>query len=139
MRAHDAAGNTSQWSALRCVTTPRDDRALVAKTAGWKRTTAAGYLANTYPSTSTINTSLATTSALNVRRIGIIATRCPTCGSVAVYVGATKVGTISLRAATTTSRASIVLPTLPAARSGIVKFIVTTKGKLVRIDGALIA
>ena len=139
VRAHDAAGNTSQWSALRCVTTPRDDRALVAKTAGWKRTTAAGYLANTYTSTSTINTSLATTSALNVRRIGLIATRCPSCGSVAVYIGATKVGTISLRAATTTSRASIVLPTLPAARSGIVKFIVTTKGKLVRIDGALIA
>ena len=139
VRAHDAAGNTSQWSAPRCVTTPRDDRALVAKTAGWKRTTATGYLANTYTSTSTINTSLATTSALNVRRIGLIATRCPTCGTVAVYVGGTKVGTISLRSATTTSRASIVLPTLPAARLGIVKFIVTTKGKLVRIDGALIA
>jgi len=71
--------------------------------------------------------------------IGLIATRCPTCGTVAVYVGGTRVGTISLRSATTTSRASIVLPTLPAARLGIVKFIVTTKGKLVRIDGALIA
>ena len=139
MRAHDAAGNTSQWSAPRCVTTPRDDRVLVAKTAGWKRTIAADYLANTYTSTSTINTILATSTSLKVSRVGIIATRCPTCGSVAVYVGATKVGTISLRAATTTSRASIVLPTLPAARSGIVKITVTTKGKLVRIDGALIA
>jgi len=137
-RALDTAGNTGGWSTPRCTTTPRDDRALAAKTAGWKRSTATGFLANTYTSTSTIKASLATSTSLKVNRVGMIATRCPTCGAVAVYVGATKVGTISLRAASTVSRAFIFLPTF-ATRSGVVKFVVITGGKLVRIDGVLLS
>jgi hypothetical protein len=138
-RAHDAAGNSGQWANPRCITTPRDDRALAAKTAGWKRSTATGFLANTYTSTSAIKASLATSTSLKVNRVGIIATRCPTCGALAIYVGATRVGDISLRSTTTMSRAFILLPAFAAARTGVVKFIVTTKAKLVRIDGALLS
>ncbi len=138
-RATDAVGNTGEWSPPTCTTTPRDDLALAAKTTGWKRSKAPGFLANTYTSTSTLKASLATSTSLRVSRVGIIATRCPTCGTVAIYVGGTKVGTISLQATTNTSRAFIVLPTFATTRTGIVKFIVTTKGKLVRIDGALLS
>ena len=71
-------------------------------------------------------------------RVGIVATTCPTCGSVNVFVGSTAVGTINLVSATTSYQTLIMLPKLPAAVSGTLGVIVrSTTGKVVQLDGVL--
>lgn len=133
-RAVDLAENIGAYAAARCTTVPVDDFALAAST-GWVRTkSASGYLARTFTTTKTLGASLRTTRSLYVRQVGVVATRCATCGSVAVYVGATKVGTISLYSRTTVARALLVLPRFSVRRAGVVKLVATT-ARTVRIDG----
>ncbi|WP_405069692.1 hypothetical protein OG558_08350 [Kribbella sp. NBC_01510] len=63
-----------------------------------------------------------------------VATKCPTCGSVRVYVNNVAVGTVSLYNAKLQYRAVIALPAF-GYRSGTVVVKVTSSGKLVQIDG----
>jgi len=73
---------------------------------------------------------------VGTRQIGVVATTCPTCGAVAVYVGASKVGTINLaRPRGTISRALVMLPRFTSKKSGVIRLVTTTKGRLVKIDG----
>ena len=137
VRARDAAGNVGAWSTPRCVTTPTDDRAM-ATSGNWQRAVSAGYLGGTYTSTTQANASLATHTSVNVHRVGLIATHCPTCGSVSVYVGATRVGTVVLKGSTI-GRGFFELPTFSTLKSGVVRFVVVSHAKLVRIDGVLIS
>ena len=67
-------------------------------------------------------------------RLALLATTCPTCGKVGVYVNATLIGTVDLHAATAHNRQLIALPPF-ALRTGTVTLKVLTAGKLVRIDG----
>jgi hypothetical protein len=138
-RARDLAGNVGAWSPAVCSTTPRDDRSLALRTPGWSRVNQPGYLASTYTATTRFGATLATPSSLTTRRIGLVAMRCPTCGSVAVYVGSSRVGTISLASRTTVARSQIALPAFTSVKSGVVRFVVTTRGRTVRIDSALFA
>jgi hypothetical protein len=52
---------------------------------------------------------------------------------------ATKVGTLSLYARTTMTRALRLLPRFTSSRRGVVKLVVTTTRKLVRLDGLVIS
>ena len=67
----------------------------------------------------------------------MIATTCATCGSVDVYVGRSKVGTLSLVSRTTHARATVLLTRFKRHASGAVRLVVHAKGKLVRIDEVL--
>jgi hypothetical protein len=71
-----------------------------------------------------------------LNRVGVLATVCPGCGSVVVKVGATKIGTIKLDAAT---RADQVVRLLPAFgdTTGVVTLKSTTTGKEISIDGLI--
>jgi hypothetical protein len=64
----------------------------------------------------------------------VVATRCSTCGSVAVLWNGTRLRTLSLKG---TSRHKVVLPvvTWSATRSGTVTLRVTTSGKPVTVEG----
>ena len=136
-RARDAAGNVGAWSSPRCITTPTDERTLVASQ-GWQRGSTASYVAKTYSTTSALNSTLATKTSVSVRRVGLAAVKCPTCGTVGVYIGTTRVAVISLRQSATT-RTFITLPAFATAKSGVVRFKVLTSGRLVRIDAALLS
>jgi hypothetical protein len=133
VRGRDKAGNVSAWSGPRCTSVPYDDRALTAST-GWTRATGAGWMSRTYTSTTRKGASQALSLTVRTRQVGVVAYTCTTCGTLAVYVGATKVGSLSLVSATATKRL-LVLPRFTAARTGVVKVVVTSTGKLVRLDG----
>ena len=136
-RATDAAGNVGLWSSPRCITTPTDDRSLLAST-GWQRGSTAGYVAKTYSATSALNATLSTRTSVSVRRVGLVAVKCPTCGTVGVYIGMTRIAVLSLRQSST-ARSFITLPAFTVAKTGVVRFKVLTRGRLVRIDAALLS
>lgn len=135
VQARDNAGNLGSWSPSACISTPVDDRSLAGRT-GWVRTTGAGWLGSTLTSSTRRGATLSTTRSITTHQVGVIAYRCPRCGSVAVYVGATKVGTLAL-ARSTSGRALLLLPRSSRARSGAVRLVVTTSGRPVRIDALM--
>jgi uncharacterized protein YjbI with pentapeptide repeats len=137
-RVLDAAGNDTGWGAPRCVDTAIDDRNLAVKySAHWTPSAAAGWLGSTRSATTTLNSTVTLAGTAKYRQVGLVATTCATCGTVAVYIGATKVGTINLHSATTVARAPVTLPRFAASKTGVLKFVVTSTGKPVIIDGLL--
>ncbi|MGE3812495.1 MAG: hypothetical protein AB7I24_13220 [Candidatus Nanopelagicales bacterium] len=122
---------TSSWSTPRCTVVPVDDRALVA-TGPWARTAQKGWLAGTGSVTTTKGATLTSRSGL-IRRAGVVATTCPTCGRIAISVGGTRIGTLSLYSATTQRRLlTVPISTVP---TGKVSIVVLSSGKKVAIDG----
>jgi hypothetical protein len=137
VRATDRAGNNSDWSPSGCIAVPLDDASLKATTSGWTRGTGAAYWNGTTTSTKTMNATLSRPNA-QLARVGIVATRCSTCGIVGIYVGGTLMGQINLHAATTEHRKVLLLPKF-SYRTGTVTLKVLTRGKLVSIDGLMIS
>ncbi len=132
VRAHNLANQTGPWSPARCVTRPTDDRALTAS-AGWTRSLDSRFYASTLTSSTKAGASL-TLSGAQVSRLTLLATRCPTCGTVGVYVGTARVGKIDL-AATTTQRQVLFTMPLFSYRTGTVTVKVLSSGRTVQIDG----
>ena len=135
VRVRDLSG---LWSGHRtsCVGRPVDDASLNASS-GWRRLTMSGLFRGTGTTTSRKGAVLRTSSDVAVQRVGLLATTCPTCGAVKVYVGSKYVGTASLKAAKTRNQRMVMLPPLLEKRTGRVK-LVTTSGRAVRIDGLLL-
>jgi uncharacterized protein YjbI with pentapeptide repeats len=136
VRAQDLAGNWSAWSAQRCSTWMADDIDLFWSSL-WHRHDRSGWFNDTYARTSSYGAWMRSDGARTVGRLGVAGLGCPTCGSVTLYVGSTRVRTISL-ARPTTGRVVVILPAFRAVR-GVVRLVVTTRGKPVVIDGVLIA
>jgi len=136
VRSVDHAGNTSAWTASRCTARPVDDRAGVIST-GWVRGTSSAYYLGTYTQTTGLSRTLTFKSA-RLDRVGIVATKCPTCGVVWVYVGTSVVGKISLYSTTTVHKALVVLPRF-SLRTATVVVKVMSSGKLVQLDGLAVS
>lgn len=135
-RGHDPAGNWSAWSAPRCAIRPVDDRSL-AVSAGWTRASAGPYWNGTYTTTTQLNAKL-TRTGVRFNQLGILATKCPSCGKVRVSVGATTIGTVNLANPTIAHRQVIALPRTPGM-VGTVTITVITSGKTVSIDGLVVS
>lgn len=132
-RARDAAGNTSAWSPDRCVTFALDDSAL-RPSGGFARVAGRSYFGGhaLRASAKGARVLLATSS---VRDLRLVATTCPTCGSVLVKIGRTTLATVSLRSARTVNRAVVTLLALVTPRVGAITVGVTSSGKPVVVDG----
>lgn len=130
VRSRDGAGNTSAWTPSRCTAAPLDDRRFVAS-AGWTRSTTAGWFGGTSTTTTTLGATLRR-SGLQTRRLHLLALRCPGCGRVGVYLGVDLLATVDLRA-DSTRLATIALPVF-SLRATAVTVKVLTSGKTVRID-----
>lgn len=135
VRATDRGHNIGGWSQASCTVAPVDDRGL-AVSSGWLNGGSTGWYASTYRTSSTAGASL-TSGTVASYQVGVIATTCATCGSVDVYLGATKVGTISLVSKSTQTRASLLLRRFSHRLSGRVRLVVHARGHLVRIDALL--
>lgn len=131
VRAVDVTSNIGNWSAARCTAVPLDDRALTATT-GWTRVTGSPYWNGTSTNTSTQNKALTRTGA-QLDQVGILATRCSTCGVVGVYVGTHLIGKINTAGALLYQKLYL-LPVF-SYRTGTVKVKVLSSGKPVKIDG----
>lgn len=131
VRAFDKAGHASGWTAGRCTAIPLDDRDL-ADSSGWRPVSPAGWFAGTGLVATAQGASLSVTGAM-VKRVAVVAKKCPTCGVVGVYVAGSLVARVDLRASTT-SRATITLPAFSTVRTGTVKLRVLSSGKPVQVD-----
>lgn len=130
-RARDAAGNISGWSADRCTAAPLGDRSLSAG-GTWRRSTGSYYL-GTYSYSRTARSTLRRTVA--ARRLALVATRCPGCGTVDVYLGSTLLRRLSLGASTTRRTQILAVANFASVRSGTVTIKVYSSGKPVTIEG----
>ncbi len=136
VRARNRAGQVSGWTSQRCVARPLDDRTL-ARSAGWKaKKGKAAYFGGTYLTTTRKGATISRTGA-RIKRVGIVASTCRSCGKVAVLLDGKRVGTIRLSGP---KRASQVLM-LPAVRrqKATVTLKVRSSGQRVRIDGLILS
>ncbi|WP_460790092.1 fibronectin type III domain-containing protein [Nocardioides maradonensis] len=129
--ATDAASNTAT-SPTRCTAVPFDDRSLSASR-GWRRITGGGYFLGTATSTTTRGATLSH-GAVAVDRVGVVATTCPSCGTLGVYVAGRLVGRVSLASSGTHNRVVKLLPRF-ASRSAAVSVRVLSSGRPVVVDG----
>ncbi len=134
VRASDTLGYTARtWSAERCTAVPLDDRSL-ARRGSWSTGTGAAYYRSTWTRSYAPGVTLVRT-AVQAKRIAIVATTCPTCGSVQVYLGTRLLRTISLTSSATVNRRVIGVATFSSVRAGTLTLKVTTSRRMVRIDG----
>lgn len=134
-RARDLAGNVGAWSAERCTAVAFDDRAMSA-TSGWTRGTSASYAYGTWSRAARSAVSLSRGSVQG-RRIVLVVTTCPTCGSVDVYHAGIRLGRVSLYSAKAAYRQLRWLPLQSVTRTGTV-VVRTTSSKGVYVDGVAV-
>jgi hypothetical protein len=131
-RARDKAGNVSGWARALCTSKPLDDKVLSASS-GWARHSDARYYRSTFTSTKTHGARL-TRKYVSADQLMVVATKCPTCGSISLKIGSATVKSWSL-SASTTQRQVLLAPTAFSLRKGTVTITVTSSGKRVEIDG----
>jgi hypothetical protein len=132
VRARDAAGNVSNWSAERCTSVALDDRLLSASSQWVRRSTSsAAFGTDTYARST--GASL-TRSSVRARRVAVVVTTCATCGAVDVYHAGVRLGRVSLYSSTTRVRQVLWLPLQSTSRLGTVT-VRTTSAKTVVVDG----
>lgn len=132
-RVVDQGGFVGPWSADRCTTTPLDDRSLW-RTGTWSIGTGSAFYRSTWSRSYAYGAKLVRPQVL-ARRIVLVATTCPTCGSVRVYWGSTLLRTISLYSSTTINRRVLTVVTFTSLRAGTVTVKLSTSGRKVLIDG----
>jgi hypothetical protein len=133
VRAHDVLGFVSSWSAERCTTMPLDDRSL-AHAGSWTTGIGSAFYRGTWLRSYAYGATAYRTS-VQAKRIAIVATTCPACGSVRVYLGSTLLKSISLVSSTTVYRRVIVVAVFSAVRSGTVTVKLSSSGRRVFLDG----
>jgi hypothetical protein len=138
VRAYDRLGNVSAWSRQACTARALDDRGLTTG-AHWRRTTADRFYLGTATVT-TVRGAKATRAGAQVQRVGLVVTRCPTCGSVRVSIAGAVVGQVDLRSDVQHRQRLVMLPPIARLRSGKVVIEVTSPtGRLVQIDGMVLS
>jgi hypothetical protein len=136
VRGRNAAGMRTGWSRPRCTARSLDDRRLDAD-ARWKERRGARYDAGTYVQTDQKGARLSIAGA-RVRRVGVVATACPGCGTVVVRVDGIRVGKVDLDAPATRRRQVFMVGPFPRER-GAVTVTVKTRNSPVKIDGLVLS
>jgi hypothetical protein len=132
--ARDRAGNRAPgWSRRRCFALPLDDPALDRHGRWIRRTNRFGYFLDGYSETT--QRGAWASRRVVARRIALVATMCPRCGSVAVRWRGRVVKRVRLRAASTRRRTLIPVTSFSGRRRGTVRVDVISAGRPVRVDG----
>jgi hypothetical protein len=135
--ARDTLGGVSAWTAETCTAAPLDDRTLT-RTGSWSLKTGSAYYRSTYLSSTTSGAKL-TRTGVKARRLALVATTCPTCGSVQVYWGTKLLKAVSLKSATTVNKKLITITTFSSLSAGTLSLKVYGSGKKVMIDGVVLS
>jgi hypothetical protein len=135
-RARDRAGNVTPWSPAKCTVKLFDDAENSQWSPGWVQKTGnatlwqyGGFLHTDKP-----GAVMSSYGPVAGRRVALEVKTCPTCGSVAVYIGSTKVGTISTQSAKDAWHVVRELPAYPRLLRGALR-VVSTSSKPVYLDG----
>lgn len=135
VRARDKAGNLGGWSTERCATSALDDRALSVST-GVVRGASTAYTYGTY-SRATTTARTFTRTGIQARRLAVVVTTCPTCGSIDVTHAGVYLGRISLTSTTTRVKQLRWLLLQSTTRTGTVS-LRTLNTRPVVIDGLVV-
>lgn len=136
-RSRDAAGLASSWGAERCIAAPLSRSAFV-KGGAWASLSGSAYYAGSAYKSASYGATLSRGS-IKAKKIGFVATKCPTCGKVNVYWNGAWVATVNLAASTTVTKQLITVKTFAGVASGTLKLKVVTSGKPVIIHGASVS
>ena len=131
--AVDRANNRSAATPEQCVMVPMDDRSL-ARSSAFTPVANRVYYAGTAMKATAKGQTLTRTGMTAIRQLTVIASACPTCGVLDVYVGGARVGSINTVSRTTVNRKVFTLPAF-SVRSGTVTLKVASSGKQVVVDG----
>ena len=132
-RATDQRGLTGPWSSERCTAAPLDNRSLL-HSGGWASGTGSAYYRGTWTRAYAYGAK-AVRASVRAKRIVLVATSCPTCGTVRVYLGSTLLRSISLYSATTINRRVFSVATFSSIRSGTVTVKLSSSRHRVIVDG----
>ncbi|HSE08911.1 MAG TPA: hypothetical protein VLB29_09600 [Nocardioidaceae bacterium] len=130
--ATDTAGNAGRRSRKRCTAVPFDDRNL-RRDGNWRKVHSSGSYRDTVLRSSRRGSTLS--KKVSTRRLALLATRCPGCGEVAVYIGSRLLERISLDAPTVARQVRIPVARFPRPQRGRVRIVVKSSGRPVSIDG----
>ena len=136
VRAYNLAGQKSAWTSQRCTARALDDRSL-ARSSGWKAKKGKdAFFGGSYLTTTRKGATLVRTGA-RVKRVGVVASTCRSCGKVAVLLDGKRIGTVRL---TGPKRASQVIMLSAVRRQrATVTLKVRSSGQRVRIDGLVLS
>jgi subtilisin-like proprotein convertase family protein len=128
----------SPESAYKCTAVPVNNTSLI-HSAGWTQKTGLGYYKNTYSQAKTQGSSL-TLNAIVGDRVGIVATKCPGCGVIDVFIdtggGPVFLKRFNLNATTTLKKRVLLVPAFAVPNTtGNLTVVVASSGKPVRIEG----
>lgn len=136
VRARDNLGTVSPWTAQTCTAVPLDDRSL-SRVGAWTSGTGGSFYRSTFVRSTRLGAKLVRTGVV-ARRIALVATTCPTCGTVRVYWSGSLLRTVKLTSATTVHRKVIHVTTFTRARTGTLTIRIVSSGRKVIIDGVAI-
>lgn len=136
VRSRDVHANYGAFTAPKCTTTPVDDRAgVIAK--GFKRAKASTSYLGTYSIAKKKN-AVMSFQHVKAKRIAILVTKVAAGGKVKVTFGGQTIGTYSLKGSG--NKKYIAVKTFSKVKTGtLVIKVVSPNGKVVRIDGIVIA
>lgn len=136
VRARDAHANYGAYTAPKCTTTPVDDRAgVIAK--GFKRAKAATSYRGTYSIAKKKN-AVMSFQHVKASRIAVLVTKLPKGGKIQVKFAGKVLGTYSLKGSG--NQKLVAAKNFGSVKSGtLVIKVVSKTGKVVRIDGVVIA
>jgi len=136
VEARDYAGNVGTPGSQACTAFPVDDRTLATHGA-WTNGTGKAYYLATFRRSSSAGAAL--TLKVAFRHVALVATTCPTCGTVKVYLGKTLLLKKSLHATKTHNRVVIALASSSSVRTGTLRIVQSSGGKPVVIDGVAVS
>jgi hypothetical protein len=132
-RATDAELNTSTYGAERCTAIPAANTALKHR-GHWAKKKGSGYFLGAFSVTSTKGANLVLPN-VRAKRLAIVVTKCPRCGTIKVFFRNKLLRKIRLRAGAIRKRQIVDLAIFNAVRSGTLRALVTSSGRPVKIEG----
>lgn len=127
----DGADNVGAPSKPACTSSPVDDRRLRASR-GWTSRPGSGFYRGTVSTTTRKGARLSL--PVTTRRLALVASTCPDCGKVDVFLEGTRLKRVSL-AARTRNKVVVPVATFGSLRTGVVRIEIVSAGKRVSIDG----
>jgi virginiamycin B lyase len=138
VRAHDIYGDTSGWSTRACSAIPLT-ATQIAYSSGWTKSTSSAYFGGVAMYTKT-HGATATRTGISAKRLYLIATECPTCGTITFRWNGTALKTINLYRAATAHRQVLSIVTWTSPHTGTLTATVTSAtGKTVILEGVSVS
>lgn len=132
-RATDADLNTSDYGAERCTAIPAANTALKHR-GHWAKRKGSGYFLGAFSMSSTQGANLVLKNA-RAKRLAIVVTKCPGCGTIKVFFRNKLLRTIRLRAGSIRKKQIVGLAIFNAVRTGKLRALITSSGRPVKIEG----